>query len=68
MAGEEKARRYAMAVQLVDGGAQDLPVEDVTLLKKIVGELMPPIVVGQVWEMLEGSPSEVATKPRMAAP
>jgi len=53
--GEEKAKRYGLAVELVDGGAHDLAVEDVALIKKLVGDLMAPLVVGQVWRMLEKS-------------
>lgn len=52
--GDEKARRYKLAVQLVDAGEVDLPAESIALTKKLIGEVYNPLIVGQAWEMLEG--------------
>ena len=52
-AGVDKVRKYELAKMLFKGGEVDLTAEDITLIKKQVGENFAPIVVGQVFEMLE---------------
>lgn len=51
--GVDKVRKYELAKMLFKGGEVDLTAEDITLIKKQVGENFAPIVVGQVFEMLE---------------
>jgi len=50
--GTEKARRYRLALRLSEGEV-DLKVEDVALLKDLVGKSFGPLVVGQVWDILD---------------
>lgn len=51
----EKLRRYKIATKVSDGGVQDLSVEDVAELKKLIGKGFPPLVVGRSFDILEGS-------------
>ena len=52
--GEEKVERYELAKKIHAGGEIDLKTEKIAMLKQRVGKLYLPIVVGQVYEMLEG--------------
>lgn len=54
MGGEEKVKRYALAVRIVDGETE-FKTEDVALVKKVIGEAYPPMIVGQSYALLEGS-------------
>ena len=53
--GTEKVRRYLLA-QRIHGadGSLDIPVEDVALIKKLVGKGFPTLIAGQAIPMLEG--------------
>ena len=51
--GVDKVKKYELAKMIFKGGEVDLTAEDITLIKKQVGENFAPIVVGQVFEMLE---------------
>lgn len=55
LAGEEKARRYVLAVKISgsDSGKIELTSEDVTMLRKVVGKGYGPLVVGQVWKIID---------------
>lgn len=49
--GEEKFRRYKVAEKVhLDG---DLSVDDVSRLKKAVGEVLTPLAVGAIWSRIE---------------
>ena len=53
--GEEKLRRFDLATMIyASKEAADLKIEDVSLLKTLVGKLYGPLVVGPVWKLLEG--------------
>lgn len=52
--GEEKVRRYQIATRIYKSdGLVDLSVEDIGLLKKLIGRVYGPITVGQAWEILD---------------
>jgi len=51
--GQEKARRWLLAVTLPIG-VVDITPEDAALLKKVIGYAYAPLVVGQAYEMLNG--------------
>jgi len=58
LAGTEKAHRYCLAQKIHQSPAEvDLKVEDVTLIKKLVGEVYAPLVVGQMFPFLDGPPA-----------
>ena len=58
--GAEKCKRYDLAVRIHrhSKGEIDLNLEEVTLLKDLVGKTYFPIVVGQVWSILDPAPDE----------
>ena len=59
LGGEEKVKRFHLALRLHDDDEPDLKPEDVVLAKKLIGKLFGPLVVGQSWIILDGdSPSE----------
>ena len=51
--GVDKVRKYELAKMIFKGGEVDLTPEDIVLIKKQVGDIFAPIVVGQVFEMLD---------------
>lgn len=50
--GEDKAKRYSLAMILNKGGEHDLSPEDIVLIKALVGKGFGPIVVGQIYDYL----------------
>ena len=54
MPGEKKMQRYRLAQKCYGVPSVDLEVEELAVLKEYVGKLFPALVVGQVWQMLEG--------------
>jgi hypothetical protein len=57
-AGEEKARRYDLALQIQEASAPlDLSVDDLSFIKKLCDTHFPPLIVGQTRKALEGPTS-----------
>ena len=54
LSGEEKLKRYELALKIKDGGIIDISVEDIALVKKLIGKMFTPLIVGQAWKNLEG--------------
>lgn len=54
LGGEEKVRRYDLATKIYSMTDPDMTVEDVALIKKLVGKAYTALVVGQAWKVLEG--------------
>jgi len=52
--GMEKVRRYNLALEIYQGKKDSLEAEDIVLLKKLIGKLYTPIIVGQALPLLEG--------------
>jgi hypothetical protein len=51
---KKKYERYELFKKIREGGAEvDLKVEEVVLIKKSIGKVNPPLVMGQCWEILE---------------
>jgi hypothetical protein len=60
LTGKEKADRYHVAMKIqANPGRVDLTVEQLTLLKLLVGKAYGPLVVGQVYDLLEMTPKLV---------
>lgn len=57
--GEEKVKRFRLAEKVYDGGEQELSVDDVALLKKLIGKIYPPLVVGRAFEILDPPPAKL---------
>jgi len=55
MSGDDKVKRYDLALLVHNSGAEplDIKVEDVTLIKAQIGKFYGPLIVGQVWKILE---------------
>jgi len=51
LTGEEKVKRFRLAV--IARGAQDLSVEQIVLLKKLIAKAYSPLIVGRVFELLD---------------
>jgi len=58
LSGDEKFKRYKLAERISAGGVQEVSVEDVALLKKLIGKNWPPAVLGPAYEALEQDPVE----------
>jgi len=52
VSGDEKFKRYELAQKVNAGGNIDLTPEEIVLLKKLVGVSYTPLVVGQVYKIL----------------
>ena len=55
LSGEEKLKRFLLATRLsVKDLSISVTIEEAALLKKIINEVYPsPLIVGQVWALLE---------------
>jgi len=54
LSGEEKFKRYELAMKISENGKDvDLKAEDISLIKQLVGKAFTPLVVGQTYKMLE---------------
>ena len=57
LAGEEKIKRYLLATKVHDAAnTHQQPVftsDEVTLIKKLVAKSYTPLIVGQVWKLLD---------------
>lgn len=60
VSGEEKFKRYKLAERLTGGGVVDVTVEELALIKKLIGSMYQPIVVGAAFELLERDSAEEA--------
>ena len=49
---EEKFKRWKLASK-VQGKDVNLSIEELALLKKLIGKAFPPLIVGQAWKLLD---------------
>ncbi len=55
LSGEEKCKRFVLATRIFSNPKKiDLTIEEVAMIKKLIGRAYPPLVVGQSWNYLEG--------------
>jgi len=52
--GPEKFKKDELARRIYKSDEIELSAEEISLIKKRIGEVFPTIVVGQCWRMLEG--------------
>lgn len=52
--GTSKLERYQLALRIHNEDVVDLTAEEIVIIKTRVGMAFGPMVVGQVWPMLEG--------------
>jgi hypothetical protein len=56
LTGSKKAERYELALKVSTAeGVVDITAQEAEEIKKVVGETYAPIVVGQVFRLLDGS-------------
>lgn len=51
--GEEKYKRYALAIRIINGD-YECKVEEIALLKSLIGRGFTPVVVGRCFDFFEG--------------
>jgi hypothetical protein len=53
---KKKFEKYEIYKKIKDakGGEVDLESQEIATIKTCIGQLQPPLVMGQAWEMLEG--------------
>lgn len=55
LSAEEKLKRFALATTLINGGIQDISVDDLKLLQDCINAAYPQVpIVAQAHKMLEG--------------
>ena len=55
LSGEEKLKRWELASKIkASSDPVELVVEEVALLKKLIGKAYGTLIVGQAWRILEG--------------
>lgn len=59
MSAEDKVRAWTLGGKIVKGGVVEVSVEEISLLKKRVGKLYGPFVVGPCHEALERDASHL---------
>ena len=60
--GEEKAKRFTLGMKIHSASEPvDVSAEDVALIKKLIGKVYTPLVVGRAYELLEQKIEEVKT-------
>lgn len=52
-AGTVKIKRYELARKINDGGVVEVTAEEITMIKERVGIVMPTMVMGSVYDILE---------------
>ncbi len=53
--GDQKARRWQIAKSVKENDAPDIMAEDVALIKQLAGKAFTPMVIGPMYELLEGN-------------
>lgn len=54
--GDEMTKRYDLAQRIYNHKADvTLSVEELSLVKRLIGKAFPPLIVGQAWHMLDPS-------------
>ncbi len=54
LAPEEKSRRFFLALKIHEGKGDRLTVEDLALVKKVIGQIYGPLVYGRAVELIDG--------------
>lgn len=51
---EEKGRRFFIALKIHDGKGDRLTVEELALVKRVIGQIYGPLVYGRAVELIDG--------------
>ena len=63
ISGIEKVRRYNLATQIFSNDKIDLGIDDIKLLRDLVADGYIPLIVGQVWNILDPPSDETPEEP-----
>ncbi len=58
ISGTEKLKRFNLASKIQANDSVDLTAEEITLVKKRIGEISVPLVIGKAYELLEQKNTE----------
>jgi hypothetical protein len=50
---EDKVKRFRLAEIAAKDGAQEMKVDDVALMKKLIGKAFAPLIVGRAFDIIE---------------
>ena len=53
LAAEDKVKRFRLAEIAAKGGEREVKVEDVALIKQLIGKAFAPLVVGRAYDIIE---------------
>ncbi len=54
-AGPEKNKRFLLSLAIAEANKEyGLTAEDISLLKRLIGQIYTPLVVGRAYQLLEG--------------
>lgn len=53
LSAEHKVARYKLALRIVEGGIQEVTVEEAAMLKAVIGKAYSPFVVGAAFSLIE---------------
>lgn len=53
LSGDEKAKRFRLALRISDGGAHELTIEEVAQIKLLIAKSFAPLIVGRAYEILD---------------
>ena len=53
---EEKARRFFLALKIHEGKGDRLTVEELALVKRVIGQIYGPLIYGRAVELIDGPP------------
>ena len=62
LGGIEKVKRFTLAQKINCGGEIELTVEEISLIKQLIGEIFIVLVVGRCYELLDPKEKEIPKK------
>ena len=58
LAAEDKVKRFRLAEVAARGGEQEIKVDDVALIKTLIGKAFAPLIVGRAYDIIEPPAAE----------
>ncbi len=60
LSGEEKVKRFLLATKVREAKDVKLTIDELNMIKKLVGKAYAPLLVGRIWEIID--PASVEKK------
>lgn len=54
LSGADRYARYKLAEKIKEGDRVEVSIEEIKMMKDVAGKKFTPLVVGRVWDILEG--------------